>query len=365
MPKRNKQIKSPKVYAAEIAYIYGGRFTVVGKYATAKDKVGHRCSECEFVVHEKPNKMLYGSVTCPKCDHNANPSDLTHLKRMGHSLLDAATIAYPTLTFIRVGNTVRDSATFSCNECGQQQTRNLITLKRSPCVGCGKKEKSRKLRQSHDDYVARIRSIWGTKIQVVGSYVSTKRKVRHKCMECFNTWKVSPLNSLYRDSGCPYCANRAKRGHLSKGTKITDYMLGNRTVKVQGYEPAALDYLLGHFEPDDIRVEHDGDVPVVEYRVRNRRHRYFPDMYIRSTNTILEIKSLYTLGFGSGRLCRKFWRRNCLKAIACKDRGFKFALLLMDSKGNRLKLPKNWPTLPKEFVAEEIARLNGIKQPRV
>lgn len=365
MGKRNKQIKSPKVYAKEIDYVYGGRFAVCEQYVTAKDKVGHKCSECGFVVQEKPNKMLCGLVTCPQCEHKANPHNLSHLKRMGHSLLEAVAIAYPTLTFIDVGGTVKDKATFVCNECGCRQSRSLLMLKRSPCSECGKQEKSRKLRHSHDDYVARIRSIWGTKVQVVGSYISTKRKVRHKCMECFNTWKVSPLNSLHRNSGCPYCANRAKRGHLSKGAKITDYRLGDRVVKVQGYEPAALDYLLDYFEPNDIRVEYDGDVPVVEYHVRKRRHRYFPDMHIQSTNTIIEIKSLYTLGFGTGRLCRKFWRRNCLKAIACKEQGFKYALLLMDSKGNRLKLPKNWPRLPKEFVASEIARLNNIKQPKV
>lgn len=362
---KNKQIKPADDYAKEIAHIYGGQFRVTGKYQTAKTSVKHLCTVCDFTITIRPNKMLYGMVTCPSCDHAKEPSNLIHLKRMGHSLLEAAKLAYPTLAFQSVGAGVKAKAVFTCTLCQTKQSRNLITLKSSPCIGCGRAEKSRKLRDSHDSYVARIRAIWGNKVQVVGSYVSTKRKVRHKCLECFNTWKVSPLNSLHRNSGCPYCANRAKRGHLSKGAKIVDYQLGDRQVKLQGYEPAALDYMLKFgISAKDIHVESDGSVPVVEYKVRKRRHRYFPDMFVESTNTIVEVKSLYTLGFGTGRMCRKFWSRNRLKAIACRDQGYTFVLLLMDAKGNRLRLPKNWPLLTKEQVAVGIAELNNIKQPK-
>lgn len=342
-----KHTKGPVAYAAEVLHIYGYTLKVVGTYTNAKTALSHQCGICEFVFQERPNKVLSGLVKCPKCLHLSDTQNIAHLTRMGYPLIEAASIAYPSLAFQSVGANIREKAKFVCRTCNTKQYRNLLTLKRSPCTACGVEAKRQNLRHSHDDYVGRIRKIWGNKVQVVGSYISTNRKVRHKCLTCFNTWKVSPLNSLHRNSGCPYCATVTRRKNLSRACLPKAHQLGERTVHVQGYEPQALTYMVSvaGMNPDDIEVESGGNVPVVEYRIRNRRKRYFPDMFIPKTNTIVEVKSTYTLGFGETRRHRKYWKMNCAKAIACHDQGYKFALLLMDGKGNRVQLPKGWPRM--------------------
>lgn len=64
---------------------------------------------------------------------------------------------------------------------------------------------------------------------------------------------------------------------------------------VMGYEPFCLTYLLTMYEEDDIVVCASGMPPIFYISpVDNDIHRYYPDAYIISTNTLIEVKSTYT-----------------------------------------------------------------------
>jgi hypothetical protein len=118
---------------------------------------------------------------------------------------------------------------------------------------------------------------------------------------------------------------------------------------VQGYEPQALDYLLGlGYLPSEIHCEVENKVPIVAYRYRKRNRKYIPDIYLPRDHTIIEVKSMDTLGLLRKR--RRGWGMTCAKAIACHKAGYKFALLLMTRKGQRIPLPKNWAKQSKEAV---------------
>lgn len=67
-----------------------------------------------------------------------------------------------------------------------------------------------------------------------------------------------------------------------------------KVLRVQGYEGYALDWLLQQYEETDILVSR-GQVPTFWYTYNNKKHRYFPDAYITSVKTIVEVKSEYTL----------------------------------------------------------------------
>jgi hypothetical protein len=86
--------------------------------------------------------------------------------------------------------------------------------------------------------------------------------------------------------------NSFKRGTLYK---LKDYVLpSGKIIKLQGYEPEALSILLSIYEELDILF--DNNIPDIWYinPISNKHCRYYPDFYIRTTNTIIEIKSRYT-----------------------------------------------------------------------
>lgn len=134
--------------------------------------------------------------------------------------------------------------------------------------------------------------------------VSNKR--RATCLEVYGVSNVS----------------QSKVVHSSKlrtsNSKIYTFPSG-RTAKVQGYEPQILDELLrAGIKEHDIAV--GLDVPVISYEFEGKTRQYFPDIYIKSQNWIIEVKSLYTFN-----LCRE---QNLKKRVATKNSGYSFSFAI-------------------------------------
>lgn len=133
------------------------------------------------------------------------------------------------------------------------------------------------------------------------------------------------------------------------------YKLGRRDVQVQGYEPQALDYLQKFFLAEQIFVEKEMDFSI-RYLYRKTWRSYYPDILIPRRKLIIEVKSWHTLGLNNQT--HRGWTMTCAKALACHKQGYKFCLLLMDAKGKRYKMPKNWPKMTKAQCLEAIHELN-------
>lgn len=103
-----------------------------------------------------------------------------------------------------------------------------------------------------------------------------------------------------------------------------DYMLpSGNIVKIQGYEDIALNELIESYEEDDINIGR-GKVPTISYICAEGKKRiYFPDFYIKSTNTILEIKSEWTLKLSTCRLEDK--------AKSVLENGYKYEVWVYNS----------------------------------
>ena len=101
--------------------------------------------------------------------------------------------------------------------------------------------------------------------------------------------------------------------------KWKEYTLPSGSIiKFQGYENKLLDELLLEYSEDKILTSRK-DMPEIWYTgLDDKQHRYFPDAYIPSTNTIYEVKSDYTL--------EKYKEINLLKFQAVKDAGYNFEL---------------------------------------
>lgn len=89
----------------------------------------------------------------------------------------------------------------------------------------------------------------------------------------------------------PEISDRAFKNSVC--AKLYTFPSGN-TAMVQGYEPYALNRLLSQGIDESDIITDRINVPKFCYWFEDVNRVYYPDIYIRSTNTIIEVKSLYT-----------------------------------------------------------------------
>ena len=113
--------------------------------------------------------------------------------------------------------------------------------------------------------------------------------------------------------------------------KLYEFPSGKQ-IQVQGYETFALNELLKEdINESDIIAGSDlikSNMHIV-YKFENKNHCYIPDIYVKSTNTIIEVKSQYTY--------EKDFEVNQLKRNACIDNGYNFEFRIYEIVDN---LPK-------------------------
>lgn len=97
-----------------------------------------------------------------------------------------------------------------------------------------------------------------------------------------------------------------------------------KVVRVQGYEPKVLTNLVIDYSEDDIIVGVQNiidEIGFFHYEYEDKTHRYYPDIYIKSENEVIEVKSTYTFN--------KEKEKNLLKreSVLNKNINFKFIIL--------------------------------------
>ncbi len=95
-------------------------------------------------------------------------------------------------------------------------------------------------------------------------------------------------------------------------------------VNVQGYEPWAIDFLLQTYTEDDIQTVSDHKLAIDYIGIDNKKHKYIPDLYIKSKNLIIEVKSDYTY--------KVDLQTNNLKAQSCISAEYDFKFYVFDKK---------------------------------
>jgi hypothetical protein len=96
-------------------------------------------------------------------------------------------------------------------------------------------------------------------------------------------------------------------------------------IKLQGYEPQILEQLLKRYDEEDIIIgvkNINKEIGKISYFYDKKERRYYPDFYIKSTNTIIEVKSQWTFS--------KWKDKNLAKEQACLKQGFNFEFIIMD-----------------------------------
>lgn len=100
---------------------------------------------------------------------------------------------------------------------------------------------------------------------------------------------------------------------------------------VQGFEPNALDKLFNdHKIPEEDVITDRADIPRITYTYNDETHYYFPDIYIKSQNKLIEVKSTWTY--------EKDTAKNEAKAAAAKEAGYAFEFWIYTSKAKTLTI---------------------------
>ena len=112
----------------------------------------------------------------------------------------------------------------------------------------------------------------------------------------------------------------------SKKYKIYKFPSG-KEVFIQGYEDYVIEQLLNKYNESDIIVsnkEITKNTGKIFYNINNNQHKYYPDIYIKSENKIIEVKSEYTYN--------KDLKINLLKQKSCIEKGINFEFIIIDKK---------------------------------
>lgn len=97
---------------------------------------------------------------------------------------------------------------------------------------------------------------------------------------------------------------------------------------LDGYEPLAVKELLDNHKPDDIlhHTEIVKEIGKIYYNYGDKKSVYHPDIYLKSENKIIEVKSLYWYNYSLGR--------NLTKKRKCEQLGYNFEFWVYDPKNN-------------------------------
>lgn len=109
------------------------------------------------------------------------------------------------------------------------------------------------------------------------------------------------------------------------------YFPSGKLINIQGFEDKALDILLNRYKEDDIetgRKEITKLVGIFMYNLEGINRRYFPDIYIKSINTIIEVKSEYTFSQDSVK--------NNLKKLSVENKNINFEYMIFSNDGKKL-----------------------------
>ena len=148
-----------------------------------------------------------------------------------------------------------------------------------------------------------------------------KQKKEETCMSNFGVKNPSQHPSVM-----------SKKNKTSYRKKI--YKMPSGEIReVMGYEPFALNDLLkeGILENDILTNVHE--IPVIDYDYGNKKRKHFVDIYVKSKNLLIEVKS-------KGWTYDKWEPKNKQKQHAGKELGYNYEIWVYNSKGEKVEFYK-------------------------
>ena len=193
-------------------------------------------------------------------------------------------------------NTTSDSLDVQClkhNVCATTTYAQMLN-NYSPCVPCATEKRIKSNQEIRGvDYVGQCPKIKRKIHEVVverygpnslNGYEKVNAKKKKTCLERYgveNPMHSPPIVSKWMKS----CFGE-KKYILPSGLEIS----------CQGYEPFCFDELILKENISELDILEGKDVPIIPYSIDGSKHIYHPDIYLPISNTLIEVKSTWTLG---------------------------------------------------------------------
>lgn len=329
---------SHEEHVARVHAAHGDKLRVVGRYVHSHTKVAYEC-----LVHGRfkalPFQITQGSG-CPKCYFDSRRTTLAeHQAQVDQH-------RHGSIRVVALIN-MMTRAKYSCVIHGPFEAWPSNMKYGGGCGKCRNEATSKRTRKTHETYAQEIAP---RGIEAFDRYQTAHTPIRHVC-RYGHLWITKPF-VVSGGHGCPYCD--------SSSYKRRPIVVGDRIVLIQGAEDRATALLLEEgVAPEDLAfTKHEGR-PTIRYRFRGRSHGYIPDIYQKSKNLVIEVKSGWTLGLEDPATFRK----NCAKAAATVAAGFSFRLMIIHRK-QLIELDARWYQQSFARVRKDFRRQARVKDRR-
>ncbi|MCK9575763.1 MAG: hypothetical protein M0R51_07365 [Clostridia bacterium] len=307
------------------------------------------CENCGKEFEEKPRSKRFCSQSCVISSGNKKRwSDKEQRKIYEEKLKLAREFANTDEVRNKISNTVKE---LWQNE--EYRNRNMNAKHSSEKFNIDRHLKQKETNKSPETKLRRHNA--GVEIWARPEYIDVWKEIRNSCewqeQRSFNSkrmWlndeiRMTITNAiikrwedpLYKENTSVKIRERMQdpayiEKIISRGYSYKKFELpSGRIVNLQGYEPQVLTELLKSYDEHDISVgvkEIKNSIGCIKYVNNNKEHEYYPDFYIKSINTIIEVKSNWTFKLHE--------EVNLLKEQACKNNGFNFEFIILE-KGER------------------------------
>jgi hypothetical protein len=168
-----------------------------------------------------------------------------------------------------------------------------------------------------------------------------REKVKQTFIENYNVDNPNKTEEI-REKIRQTCINRYGVEHPSQSQEIQEKtqknakkfkeykMPSGEVIKVQGYEPFALNELVKLYKEDDIITQRK-EIPRIKYISNDKSKYYFPDIYIKSENKIIEVKSTWTYKCKTDNIKEK--------EEATKALGYDYEIWIYNRQGKKIEIP--------------------------
>ena len=216
----------------------------------------------------------------------------------------------------------------SCGEVAEKKFEMLNMYRLPYCKECSLKKKE-------EHKVATCLKKYG--VTNTGALPEVQEKIQKTYMEKFGghpktipevqeKWKHTCLEKY---GGHPNQNRQVQIKAEQNSYKFKEFsMPSGKIVKYQGYENLAIIELLKTYEEKDINIGR-AEVPIIKYKSDEKERVYFPDIYVKSINKIIEVKSEWTINLQSARIDDR--------AKSVKDAGYNFEVWVYNDKKMKTK----------------------------
>ena len=216
------QKRTQKNFEDEVRESISNKYTVLGEYSSNHEKVLVRHDPCGCEYKVSPSSFLQGYSQCPVCFKG---SELMNTEFFKKKIKKESEGKYTVIGEYKGAN----AKLLMChNKCGNEWkiTPNGFLNGKGRCPKCGRNITAKKLRDTQEEFENKVKELVKNEYSVLGKYnnQSTKILIRHN--KCGHEWKVAP-NAFLRGSRCPKCQR-------SKGEEIVENLLAQTNIPYKG-----------------------------------------------------------------------------------------------------------------------------------